>query len=423
MRRPTDSLVVLCGLALLAAPAVACLWDYDTLRDERRGLPGVAEVLAGRWEKHSRFFYENRVERMKALIAREPNNLAAYDNLAVAHEKLGDQDAAIEVMRRKERVKPGEYTTYANLGTFYLHKGDLDNGITYIRKALEINPAAHFGREEYQLKVAEFYRDAKADPGLLKRSNFLFYRMPSRPGREGLPQSSAGDVTALPTTDPATRPATGPATTPAADDNETFETIVTYRGGPEKVRELGLKDNVFDGLVGIIRFGTGTSAELYLTLGDLLALRGDKNLAYRAYQRAADLNHPRQGYLKAAMYGVREGMSDKSDVAPEKIAAERAAAEAWVAAYQQYEDDLIRAGKDPDDEASYAAFYKAHGRAVEPPGFSPGDVFTRDPARQTRIVVVAVVTIMSMATVLLVVRFRRQRRAYAARLAKYRPAA
>jgi hypothetical protein len=42
-------------LVLLAVPASACLWDYDTLRDERRGLPGIAEVLAGQWEKHSQF--------------------------------------------------------------------------------------------------------------------------------------------------------------------------------------------------------------------------------------------------------------------------------------------------------------------------------------------------------------------------------
>lgn len=309
--------ILLLGLA--STSAVACLWDYDTLKDERRGLPGIAEVLAGKWEKHSRFFYEHRVEKMKALLARDPTNLAAYDNLAVAYEKLDDRPAAVVVMEKKEAIKPGEYTTYANLGTFYLHAGDFENGIAYIRKALAINPAAHFGREEYQLKLAEFYRDGRENPKRLEDANFL-----------GIPA----------------------------------ERVNSRHGSPDRLKELGLKDNVFDGIVGIIRFGTGTSAELYLTLGDLLALRGDKNLAVRAYQRAIDLGHPRQDYLKEAMADAGRGLKDETAVKPQVIQAERAAAEAWVAAYQDYEDDLIRAGKDVDDEANYAAFYRLSGPAV-----------------------------------------------------------
>ena len=95
MRKP---LIVILVIAFVATPALACLWDDDTLRDERRGMPGIAEVLAGRFEKHSDFFYTKRIEAMTAAIAADPKNLGAYDNLAVAHEKLGDQDAAIAVM-------------------------------------------------------------------------------------------------------------------------------------------------------------------------------------------------------------------------------------------------------------------------------------------------------------------------------------
>jgi len=58
----------------------------------------TSEVLAGQWEKHSKFFYEHRVAEMKAKLAQHRDDLAAYDNLAVAYEKLGDQDSAISVM-------------------------------------------------------------------------------------------------------------------------------------------------------------------------------------------------------------------------------------------------------------------------------------------------------------------------------------
>lgn len=320
-------LLVIGALLVIAAPVLACLWDEDTLRDERSGMPGIAEVLAGRFEKHSEFFYKKRIESMTALIAADPKNLAAYDNLAVAHEKLGDQDAAIAVMLEKEKIAPGEYTTAANLGTFYLHKGDFENGIAHIERALVINPDAHFGREEYQLKLARFLRDAKANPKLLETQNFLgvdFER---------------------------------------GDEGQFRRVNDTLSRGPGPLGKLGLKENVFDGIVGMLRFGTGKSAELHFVLGELLAYRGDKHLAYRAYQRAIDLNHPRSEEIGHYMAAVKDGVEHAHNFAPEVIAKERADAEAWVKAYQDYEDQLLRDGKDVTDERSYAAFYRRHGQA------------------------------------------------------------
>src|SRR6187402_393045 len=93
-------LTLVLAVSVIAPPALACLWDNDTLRDERRGLPGIAEILSGRFEHHSEFFYRDRMKKMEARLAAEPNDLAAYDNLAVAREKLGDIPAAIEVIQR-----------------------------------------------------------------------------------------------------------------------------------------------------------------------------------------------------------------------------------------------------------------------------------------------------------------------------------
>jgi tetratricopeptide (TPR) repeat protein len=402
--------VVVIGMA--AAPALACLWDYDTLRDERRGLPGIAEVLAGKWERHSPFFYADRAARMRRLIERDPADWAAYDNLAVALEKLGRFDEAIAVMADKERLNPGQYTTYANLGTFYLHKGELAPGIAYIRQALAINPAAHFGRETYQLKLAEFLRAGRDDPRLLTSQNFLGIA-----GGKRVDAGWSGELATQPATRPATAataadvPATGPPTRSSnAGDEIPERQYWAMRGGPGQLRELGLDDDVFDGIVGMIRFGTGTSAELYLALGDLLALRGDKHLAYRAYQRALDLNHPRRAYLTDVMDTLRDRVQDKAEFAPEKIAAERAAADAWVAAYQKYEDDLIRAGKNPDDEANLAGFYAASGKAVVPEPATPADWLPRNPAAQVALVVVAVLGSAAALLIALAVRFWRRRR-------------
>lgn len=418
--RPPRLAIVLLAILVVPAAAVACLWDYDTIRDERRGLPGIAEVLAGKWEKHSAFFYENRVARMTSLIAKEPANWPAYDNLAVALEKLGRPDEAIVVMRQKDGLNPGQYTTHANLGTFLLHTGKVDEGIDEIRKALAINPAAHFGREEYQLKLAEFLRDGKKDPRLLTAENFLGLGQSDLPELQAflsttLPATAAATTTALPPTIPS---ATAP-TTMSSDSYESLRAGLVERrarrmaggGSPDVLRNGGLKDNVFDGLVGIIRFGTGRSAELYLTLGDLLLLRGDKNLAYRAYQRAIDFGHPRGAYLQAAMDAIRETAYDKSALTPQVITAERADADSWVRAYQQYEDDLIRAGKDPEVEANLIGFYKANGPAVAPEKFDfVEDVLPRQPAQRVALGINIALVLAGLATGYVGLRIYRRRR-------------
>jgi tetratricopeptide (TPR) repeat protein len=409
-RLVTALLAAMATTTALPRPAAVCLWDYDTIRDERRGLPGVAEVLAGKWERHSPFFYENRVARMTALVAKVPANWAAYDNLAVALEKLGRPAEAIAVMRRKAELNPGQYTTHANLGTFLLHTGQLDEGIGEIKRALAINPAAHFGREEYQLKLAEFLRDGQKDPRLLTAMNFLHVvgdRVVDPATYPPLTRPTTGPSTVPASQPQATQPATGPSAS-TAEEAEVERMIWVFRG--LQPADLGLKSNVFDGLVGIIRFGTGTSAELYLTLGDLLTLRGDKNLAYLAYQRALDFKHPREAYLRAVMAAIKEHAYDKSALSDESIAADRAAADAWVRASQTYEDDLIRAGKDPDDEANLAGFYAANGPAVAPERFEVGDLLPRERAARAVLYIAVVLGALALAVLVAVVRWRRTRR-------------
>src|SRR5438128_1240188 len=148
----------LLAVAFLFAPAVllACLWDYDTLQMERSRFPSALELITGKFLRHSPEFYEWRVRNRLDRLEREPDNLALYDDLAVAYDKLGQDDKAIETIQIKERKQPGLYETYANLGTFYIHGGQPEKGLEYIDKALAINPGAHFGREKYQKALVEY---------------------------------------------------------------------------------------------------------------------------------------------------------------------------------------------------------------------------------------------------------------------------
>lgn len=324
-------------LLLLATSARACLWDYDTLNDERRGLPGIAEIIAGQWERHGEAFYRHRIAAMQKSLAEQSDDWTAWDNLSVAHEKVGEIDQAIRVSLDKEARSPGQYTTAANLGTFYLHQGDLARGMEHIRRALHINPDAHFGREKYQLQVAEYLKD------------------PPPADADGACGSFV--VPMLEMTSATTRPA--PATVEQ-------RMTLARRGRPTAERRAEI-DKAIQGVVGMIRFGTGVSPHLYYALGDLLSARGDTHLAHRAYLRAIELNHPNPKEVRAAAVAAAARLEHPGDLKAD-FAAARRDADAWVAAYQQHEQSLLAAGRDPENVGNYAAFYAAYGSPREPLG-------------------------------------------------------
>lgn len=293
-------------LTLAQAPqASACLWDNDTLKEESLGQGDVAEIVKGKIPKHSSFFYEEKVKYTKALVDKGDAPAERYDDLAVAYDKLGLQKEAIAVMEAKEARFPGLYTTYANLGTFYAHAGELEKGLELLKKAVTINPEAHFGREEYQIKAIEYLLAAKADPKLVQKKDFL-----------GLDVTDADNLLRF------------------GDTRKAFE-------------KAGLKENVFVALAGIIRFGNGEqSPHVWFSLGMALGYKGDRQLAIRAFRRAELLGHPIAARAAEIMLDHIRKLEGKSW---KKVAAEldREFAKGQTAseAQQKKEDDLIRAGK------------------------------------------------------------------------------
>jgi tetratricopeptide (TPR) repeat protein len=145
-------------LCVLLAPAlaIACLWDYDTLKMERARFPDTLELITGKFLRHSPEFYQWRIKDRQERLKTDPNNLALYDDLAVAYEKTGQRKVAIETIEKKDKLRPDLYETEANLGTFLMLDGQLEEARPHLQKAIEINPDAHFGREKYQLLLLDY---------------------------------------------------------------------------------------------------------------------------------------------------------------------------------------------------------------------------------------------------------------------------
>lgn len=171
------------GWALVALVS-ACLWDSDTLAAEAKGLPEALRIITGRFERNPPLYFQMRRDRVSKQIQKTPTKLDLYDDAAVASDRLGDFDQAIEWMRRKRAVltkldpkgarNQDWYRTEANEGTFWFHRwlksgapkdriAEGRKGLAHIERAVRINPDAHFGREWVQIAAMRWVIDLR-DP-------------------------------------------------------------------------------------------------------------------------------------------------------------------------------------------------------------------------------------------------------------------
>ncbi|MFN3152047.1 hypothetical protein [Bremerella sp.] len=234
----------------------ACLWDEDTLEMERQQYPEVHELIAGHFVRHSDAYYQWRIgdRTTKSVDQRTPED---YNDIAVAYDKLGEHDKAIETIREKMDRWPKEnlYESEANLGTFLIHSGKFDDGLVHIQRAIEINPDAHFGREIYQQLLVQYIIERRAAGADL----------PLNPDKE------ASDAT-----EPKPRVAGFAAYVKEHRGNDAQD-------GVEAEYERALK-----GVLGMVRFGKHDSPILMEAVGDLLSATDPANqLAARAYLRAS----------------------------------------------------------------------------------------------------------------------------------------
>lgn len=333
-------LLLLVLLPLVATPALACLWDYDTLAMERTRFPEIHELIAGKFLRHSEAFYRWRVEDRKAKLAEKPGDLRLTDDLAVALDKLGKSDEAAALMRESLAKDADRYETHANLGTFLIHGGKLEAGLEHLERAVEINPDAHFGRERYQILLVRYVLDRKGE------------------GELTLPLRRAGK---------------GFAEFLAKQKDERLEA--------EDIQAA------IKGVSGMLRFGFHDSPILHEALGDLLChgYRKDaKRLGTRAYLRASQGAAKRERFTSAAvaykklagealmMQTVRPGTNNelKLSSVEKALGTEVAEGDAFVARVAANEARWIEEGGDVDAKFS-AMYYQPDGtpKAIDEPTY------------------------------------------------------
>ena len=68
--------------------------------------------------------YDRAIEKLKAILAADPNHFDARLSLGMAYYRKGDYAAAIAEGHKAEKMKPGEQLVHTNLSLFYMKAGD-----------------------------------------------------------------------------------------------------------------------------------------------------------------------------------------------------------------------------------------------------------------------------------------------------------
>jgi tetratricopeptide (TPR) repeat protein len=253
--RSASLVAAVLALALgVGRSARACGWDSESYYAEAHSLPCVYDAILGHYARHSNEYYETRIAAADAALAWAPFDVAALDDKAIALLKLGRLEDARAVMLKRAEADPTGYGTHANLGTLTTFTGEYDQALVHIDRAMAIEPQAHFGREKYHRQLVVFLQGAAKDPARRTGADFL-----------GLELTDAQ----------------------------------RFAGSPALFKAAGMEPAAFDALVSMIAvYGADRMSDLYFAFGDLLALQGDFRLAWTAYKRASELDHPRKAEIK-----------------------------------------------------------------------------------------------------------------------------
>ena len=283
------SILILTLITLPAITLFACLWDSDTLGQEKRGSPELATVILGSPPPppDPRPLHE-RIAKLKA--APREDDPAWWNDLAGAHVRLGNPAEAVRLLEPLLTKFPNDYGVHANLGTAHHLLGRYADAERHIARDLEINPDAHFGLERYHLALLQYLiRDEEYRKAHLFVDEFS-YRIVRQWSHHGFhqpilrgPLGEGEEDEAFPDTKP-----------PAYRHKWNLAEDPKFAEGILYLTSLNPKEPACFVMLGIVC---------------LRKSNADLNLAIAAFKRAIDLGSPQSAMLQKWVTGIEEHIS------------------------------------------------------------------------------------------------------------------
>ena len=299
------ALSILLVFIIGTADTLACVNTRYSREEEKQITGDTLKLIMGQFAHHGEAYYRKQIETTTVEIEADAANVEARNDRAVAWLKLKDYNRAEAEFLAIEKSHPNRYRTHANLGVLYKKIGEFAKAAAHLEKSFKIQPGGHLGLGDYYLRMIRWLDRVEDMRSADEPVNFL-----------NIPYTAGPTATAQ----------------NAVVNREFIETLIK-------------SDSRFsDGLV---------------VLGDLLVTEGKLELAYRAYHRAMDLEHPFRDIIKARQRDIWDKWSEDADsrdghiVLPrhklyDQLKKESIAAEKWVKDFQWVEAKMIKDGIEVD---------------------------------------------------------------------------
>ncbi|MFT4691163.1 MAG: glucose-6-phosphate 1-epimerase [Limisphaerales bacterium] len=295
-------ILVLIVIQATQVPLQACVNTRYSRAEEQLVTGDLIKLIMGQFAHHGPQFYEYQLIQTAAELEKNPNDIEARNDRAVAYLKLKRYNEALAEFEKIEAMAPGRYRTHSNLGVLHKKTSEFAKAAQHVEKSLEIQPGGHLGLGDYYLRMIRWLdkvEDMKANE---EPVNFL--NIPYSKGSAGTAESTVVDR--------------------------------------EFIKTLIKADRSFP--------------DVYVVLGDVLFEDGELELAYRSYERASKLNHPFFNVIRSRQEAVMVEWKEVADADDGMILANRRwvgdwirgeirRAEKWVAQFQQEEAKLLASGK------------------------------------------------------------------------------
>lgn len=303
---------------LFALTAQACIWDADTLVQEKwRSHDLSAAILAEPSVPENPAKFQERIKNLEA--NRDENNPDWWNNLAGAYIRLGQPKIAVKLLEPVVAKFPNDYGIHANLGTAYHLLGRYADAEKEIARDLEINPDAHFGLEKYHLALLQYL---VRDTDYKKQHVYVdeFSRALQKPGTlflgrpEGMLDSLNTNALEMARINDLAKDLVGDSENEKTNRWEwkEIQDLKSQGYAPPPYRfkwDLAGDTNFFAGVIYMAQMNPREPA-CFEMLGIAARKKRDYNLAVAAFERSITLGSPKSEILQEKIESLRHFISE-----------------------------------------------------------------------------------------------------------------
>lgn len=145
---------------LLSNQALACAHSgFSKYYSKTIEVPTMKDIALSDVPIHTKPYYEWVIKEKTENQINHKNTLDDIDDWAVAYNKTGQKEKAIEILNEVLKNNPNRYSSLSNIASAYINLNDYDKGLEYLHKANQLKSDDDYDREYAQEKVYSYLKE------------------------------------------------------------------------------------------------------------------------------------------------------------------------------------------------------------------------------------------------------------------------